>query len=121
MPQFAVLIYSDDSAHKPDNTAVDSEEIAICDDHAADLATQATMTAAWAFTPRTMAKAVRAEAVTNGPFVDSRQVVAGVYILDAPDLEAALATAATNPILRQGGGLEVRPIHSGGPTEPTQP
>ena len=121
MPQFAVLIYSDDSAHEPDKTAVNSEEIATCDDHAAALATQATMTAAGAFTPRTMAKAVRAAAVTNGPFVDSRQVVAGVYILDAPDLEAALATAATNPVLRQGGGLEVRPIHSGGPTDPTLP
>ena len=120
MPQFAVLIYSDDSAHEPDKTAATSDQIAICDDHAAELASQATMTAAWAFTPRTMAKAVRAEAVTNGPFVDSRQVVAGVYILDAPDLDAALATAATNPVLRQGGGLEVRPIHSGGSTDHTQ-
>ena len=121
MPQFAVLIYSDDSAHEPDKTAATSEEVAICDDHAVDLASQATMTAAWAFTPRTMAKAVRAETVTDGPFVDSRQVVAGVYILDAPDLDAALATAATNPVLRQGGGLEVRPIHSGGPTDAAQP
>jgi hypothetical protein len=121
MPQFAVLIYSDDSAHEPDKTAAASDEIAVCDQHAVELASRATMTAAWAFTPRTMAKAVRAEAVTDGPFVDSRQVVAGVYILDAPDLDAALATAATNPIVRQGGGLEVRPIHSGGATDPAQP
>ena len=46
MPQFAVLIYSDDSAHELGTTAVDSEEIAICDDHADDLVSQATMTAA---------------------------------------------------------------------------
>jgi len=121
MPQFAVLIYSDDSAHEPDKTAATSDEIAICDDHAAELASQATMTAAWAFTPRTLARAVRADGITKGPFVDSRQVVAGVYILDAPDLDAALATAASNPVLRQGGGLEVRPIHSGGLTELAQP
>lgn len=120
MPQFAVLIYSDDSAHEPEQTAATSAEIATCDDHAAELASQATMTAAWAFTPRTMAKAVRAEAVTDGPFVDSRQVIAGVYILEAPDLDAALATAATNPVIGQGGGLEVRPIHSGGLTRPPQ-
>lgn len=68
-----------------------------------------------------MAKSVRAGAVTEGPFVETPQVVAGVYILDAPDLEAALATAATNPVLSQGGGLEVRPIHSGGATDPTWP
>ncbi|GEP36071.1 hypothetical protein NSZ01_38390 [Nocardioides szechwanensis] len=121
MPQFAVLIYSDDSAHEPDKTAATSDEIAVCDEHAEELASKATMTAAWAFTPRAMAKSVRAEAVTDGPLVDSRQVVAGVYILDAPDLDAALATAATNPVLRQGGGLEVRPIHSGGPTDAPQP
>nr|WP_246355152.1 YciI family protein [Nocardioides ungokensis] len=67
-----------------------------------------------------MAKAVRADAVTDGPFLDSRQVVAGVYILDAPDLDAALATAAANPAVRQGGGLEVRPIHSRGVADPSQ-
>ncbi len=121
MPQFAVLIYSDDSAHEPDESAATSDEIAICDDHAVELTAQATMTSAWAFTPRSMAKAVRADAVSDGPFVDSRQVVAGVYILEAQDLDAALATAATNPVVRQGGGVEVRPIHSGGPVDPSQP
>lgn len=118
MPQFAILIYSDDSAHEPDKTAATSDDIAICDEHAAELASQATMTAAWAFTPRNMAKAVRAGAVTDGPFIDSRQAVAGVYILDAPDLDTALETASTNPVVTQGGGVEVRPIHSGGPTRP---
>ena len=120
MPQFAVLIYSDDSAHDPAETAATSEDIAVCDDHAAELAARATMTSAWAFTPRGMARAVRPDAVTDGPFVDSAQVVAGVYILEAPDLDAAVAEAATNPVLRQGGGLEVRPIHSGGPVSPPQ-
>lgn len=118
MPQFAVLIYSDDSAHEPDLTAETSEQIARCDEHAAELASQATMTAAWAFTPRSMARSVRASGVTNGPLVDSPQVVAGVYFLEAPTLEAALAVVATNPVLKDGGGLEVRPIHSGGPVEP---
>ncbi len=118
MPQFAVLIYSDDSAHEPDKTADTSAEITACDEHAIELASQATMTGAWAFTPRAMAKAVSGDAVTDGPYVDSRQVVAGVYILEAADLDAALATAATNPVLGQGGGLEVRPVHSGGSVEP---
>jgi hypothetical protein len=114
MPDFAVLIYSDDSAHEPDESAATSDEIAVCDDHAAELVSQAAMTAAWAFTPRTMAKAVRAEGVTDGPFIEAPHVVVGVYILDAPDLDVALATAATNPVVKAGGGVEVRPIHSGG-------
>jgi hypothetical protein len=119
MPQFAVLIYSDDSAHEPGRTAATSDDIAVCDEHAVELASAATMTAAWAFTPRAMARAVRSEGVTDGPFVGSRQLVVGVYILEASDLDVALAMAATNPVLGQGGGLEVRPIHSGGPVLPS--
>lgn len=117
MPQFAVLIYSDDSAHEPGRTAESSEDIAVCDDHATELAARATMTGAWAFTPRALAKSVRRDSVTDGPYVDSRHVVAGIYILEAPDLDSALASAATNPVVAQGGGVEVRPIHSGGMVE----
>lgn len=29
-----------------------------------------------------------------------------------PDLDAALAIAKTNPVVREGGGVEVRPVHS---------
>lgn len=116
MAQYAVLIYDVDSAHVPGSTAKTSPEVARCDEHAQTLASTAVMTAAWAFTPRTMATSVRAEGITPGPFHDSRQVVAGIYILEARDLDTALAMASTNPILHQGGGLEVRPIHSGGPT-----
>ena len=72
------------------------------------------MTAAWAFTPRGMAKSIRADGVTDGSFNDTPHVVVGFYVLEAPDLDTALATAATNPVVHQGGGVEVRPIHSGG-------
>ena len=72
------------------------------------------MTAAWAFTPRFMARSVRASGVTEGPFIDAADVVAGVYLLEAPDLESAIASAATNPLVHQGGGVEIRPVHSGG-------
>jgi hypothetical protein len=116
MAQYAVLIYDVDSAHSPGATADTSPEVATCDEHAQGLASTAVMTAAWAFTPRSMATSVRAHGITPGPFHDSREVVAGLYILEAPDLDTALATVSTNPVLRQGGGLEVRPVHSGGLT-----
>lgn len=57
--------------------------------------------------------------LTDGPFVDAKEVVAGFYILEAPDLDAALAIARTNPVLRAGGGVEVRPVHSGGVMAPS--
>ncbi len=70
------------------------------------------MLAAYALTPRDMATSIRGDTVTDGPFVDSKEVVAGFYVIEAPDLDAALAIARLNPAVHDGGGVEVRPIHS---------
>ena len=109
MAQYAILIYAQDSAHALDATPQDTEP---CDDHSDDLAASGAMLAAYALTPRDMATSVRADGITDGPFVDSKEVVAGFYVIEAPDLDAALAIARTNPVVRDGGGVEVRPVHS---------
>ena len=57
-----------------------------------------------------MATSIRGDTITDGPFVDSKEVVAGFYVLEAPDLDAALAIARRNPVVHDGGGVEVRPI-----------
>src|SRR5580692_5120159 len=109
MAQYAMLIYAHDSAHAPDATAEDLEP---CDDHSDELAAAGSMLGAYALTPRDMATSIRADAITDGPFLDSKEVVAGFYVIEAPDLDAALAIARTNPVVRDGGGVEVRPVHS---------
>ena len=116
MPQYAVLIYAPDSAHAPDATPEDIRE---CDDHAGELLAADAMLAAYAFTPRDLAVAVRVDGVTDGPFVDADVVVAGVYVIEATDLDEAIRIARTNPVARTpGSGVEVRPIHSGGTIRP---
>jgi hypothetical protein len=110
MAQYAILIYAHDSAHAPDATPDDLET---CDQHSDELAESGSMIMAYALTPRDMATSVRADAITDGPFLDSKEVVAGFYVIEAPDLDAALAIARTNPVVRDGGGVEVRPVHSG--------
>jgi len=109
MAQYAVLIYAHDSAHAPDATPADIET---CDQHSDELAESGSMIAAYALTPRDMATSIRADAITDGPFIDSKEVVAGFYVIEAPDLDAALAIARTNPVVADGGGVEVRPVHS---------
>jgi hypothetical protein len=112
MAQYAVLIYADDSAHAPDATP---EDLETCDTHSDELANSGAsgaMVAAYALTPRDMATSIRDDMITDGPFVDSKEVIAGFYVIEAPDLDAALAIARTNPVVREGGGVEVRPIHS---------
>lgn len=115
MAQYAVLIYAADSAHAPDAT---SEDLKISDTHADELADTGAMVAAFALTPRDMATSIRGDVVTDGPFLDTKEVVAGFYVIEAPDLDAALDIARRNPATQQGGGVEVRPIHSGGFTAP---
>ena len=113
MAQYAILIYAHDSAHAPDATSKDLET---CDDHSDELAGAGSMLAAYALTPRDMATSVRADAITDGPFLDAKEVVAGFYVIEAPDLDAALAIARLNPIVADGGGgVEVRPVHSSYP------
>jgi hypothetical protein len=109
MAQYAILIYSQDSAHAPDATPEDTES---CDRHSDDLDASGAMVAAYALTPRDMATSVREDMITDGPFIDAKEVVAGFYVIEAPDLDAALAIAKTNPVVRDGGGVEVRPVHS---------
>lgn len=111
MAQYAVLIYASDSAHALDATA---EDTASCDKHAEEMEASGAMLLAYALTPRYLARSVRAGGVTHGPFVDSAFVIAGFYVLEAFDLDAAVAMARSNPAVREGGGVEVRLVHSGG-------
>jgi len=47
--------------------------------------------------------------VTDGPFAETREVLGGYYVLDVPDLDAALDWAARCPG-SQFGRVEIRPI-----------
>jgi hypothetical protein len=109
MAQYAILIYAQDSDHAPDATPEDTES---CDRHSGELVETGSMVMAYALTPRDMATSISGDAITDGPFVDSKEIVAGFYVIEAPDLDAALAIAGTNPVVRDGGGVEIRPVHS---------
>jgi hypothetical protein len=47
---------------------------------------------------------------TDGPFAETKEVFGGFYLIDAEDLDAALALAAQIPAVRMGGSVEVRPV-----------
>jgi hypothetical protein len=46
--------------------------------------------------------------VTDGPFVETKEALGGFYLLEAADLDAAIALARQIP--SPLGGLEIRPI-----------
>jgi hypothetical protein len=47
-------------------------------------------------------------AVTDGPFAETKEALGGYYLIEAPDLDAAIAIAKQVP--HRFGGVEVRPV-----------
>ena len=47
--------------------------------------------------------------ITDGPFADTKEWLGGFYVIDAPDLDAALDHAAGMPHI-ESGWVEVRPV-----------
>jgi hypothetical protein len=47
--------------------------------------------------------------VLDGPYVDSKEQLGGYYLIDAPDLDAALSWAVRCPAVGHGV-VEVRPL-----------
>lgn len=60
------------------------------------------------------ATSIRGDVVTDGPFVETKEVLGGYYLVEASDLDQALAFGKLCPA--PSGGVEVRPIRdtSGG-------
>jgi hypothetical protein len=48
--------------------------------------------------------------LSDGPFVDAKEYLGGILVLEADNLDEATALAARIPAARMGGAVEVRPI-----------
>jgi hypothetical protein len=63
--------------------------------------------------PTSMATSVRMRDgkrfVTDGPFAETREQLGGYFLIDAKDLDAAIAIAARIPMARKGT-VEIRPV-----------
>jgi hypothetical protein len=50
-----------------------------------------------------------AQTLHDGPFAETKEQLGGYYLIEAPDLDAAIAWARRIPIA-EGGAVEVRPV-----------
>jgi hypothetical protein len=108
MAQYAILLFAPAPADPADMTP---DELAAHERHGDDVEKfGATMLAAFGLQASTTATSIRGDVVTDGPFLDAKEVIAGLYVIEAPDLDAALEIARRNPATQQGGGVEVRPV-----------
>jgi hypothetical protein len=47
--------------------------------------------------------------LTDGPFAETKEILGGYYVIDVPDLDAAIAWAERMPNIAYGS-VEVRPV-----------
>jgi len=52
----------------------------------------------------------RSKNVTDGPYVETKEVVGGFSIIEAKDIAEAARIASGCPMLEGGGSVEVRPV-----------
>jgi len=67
--------------------------------------------------PRNTAKTVRAGAdgqpvITDGPYLELKEVIGGMVMLECDDIDEAVRIAATWPLAAGMSALEVRPVVS---------
>ncbi|MFI7599879.1 YciI family protein [Actinoplanes sp. NPDC049681] len=114
MARYLILIYGDEQAWD----AVPPQELEAR--HAAHVAFAASAGPAILggaqLQPAATATSLRAgadgrPAVTDGPFLETKEVLGGYYVVDAPDLDAAIAMASRLREATAGrGGIEIRPL-----------
>ena len=61
-----------------------------------------------ALQPTSTATTIRDGVVTDGPFAETKEALGGFYLIEADDLDQALAIAKEVPA--PFGGVEVRPV-----------
>ena len=111
MAQYLVLIYGDEKAHADGGQQLWDElmqgHTAFADKHEKALA------GGNALQDTSTATSLRKESdgsftVTDGPFAETKEALGGYYLVEAADLDEAIAMAKDIPM--PGGGVEVRPI-----------
>ena len=104
MPQYAVLIYEKVPAE--DLPADVQAAHGSLPDRVAEQGGRVVAGLAWH--DSSTATTIRGELLTDGPFIETKEETAGIFILEARDLDHALSLAKMTPIVE--GGVEVRPL-----------
>ena len=104
--KYLCLVYLDEKrlAELPDEDCVEYDTMIRASGHC--IASEALQSVQTATTVRVREGKI---AVTDGPFAETKEQLAGFYLIEANDLDEAIALAAKIPPARVGS-IEVRPI-----------
>jgi hypothetical protein len=111
--EYMLLIYSDEQAMQSMPQAQVGEMVGAYGAYTQALQDAKVLRGANRLRPTSAATTVRSAGgqtkALDGPFAETKEQLAGYYLIDVPDLDAAVAWAARCPGA-QAGSIEVRPI-----------
>jgi hypothetical protein len=106
MSQYLILIYEDEAGYVEGGEAIWAEVGA---EHGGfGQANEKALLGGNALQPSPTATSIRGGVVTDGPFAETKEALGGYYLIEAADLDEAIAIAKQVPA--RFGGVEVRPI-----------
>jgi hypothetical protein len=107
MPQYAILLFERET---PGGVADIPPEVVEAHGRVPEQveAMGASIVAAYATQPTDTATTIRGDVVTDGPFIESKEAMAGFFVVEAKDLDQAIAIGRLVPVM--DGGVEVRPL-----------
>ena len=114
MPQYMLLIYDDPSASPAPDSPEARQEFQEYGTFTEDVQQRGLLVSGAPLDRTDTATTVRvrdggAPVLTDGPFADTKEWLAGYYLLECPDLDTATEQAARIPAARHGA-IEVRPV-----------
>jgi hypothetical protein len=111
--KFMVLIYNDDSMLDALQPAEFDTTMRGCLAHADELRSEGRLLDSQMLEPASTAKSLRSRknrmTVVDGPFAESKEVLAGFNLIEAEDMDEAVRIASEFPWVRTGC-VEVRPV-----------
>jgi hypothetical protein len=111
--QYLLLIYQSEAEAAKGGAAAQTQMAAEFRTFTQSIIQSGQFKAGDALQPTSMATTIRVRdgktLPTDGPFAETREQLAGYYLIDAKTLDEALATAARVPSARTGS-VEVRPV-----------
>jgi hypothetical protein len=109
MAKYLILIYENESGYASATPEVWQQVMEAHNRFAAQVGDLgAEILGGEALQPAATATSIRGDVVTDGPFAETKEALGGFYLIEAKDLDQALAAAKLCPA--PFGGVEVRPV-----------
>ena len=113
--RYLMLIYGDEAVDTARNEAQQAANMDAWMSYTADFQGTGKMLGGEALMPKATATTIRPKAdggriTSDGPFVETKETLGGYYMIDAANLDEAVAWASKMPIIASGGCVEIRAV-----------